>query len=30
MVTLIEVGGSLKQMLRRNPDADCAVIVTLD
>jgi uncharacterized protein len=28
-VTLIEWGGSIKQLIKRNPDADCALIITL-
>lgn len=29
-VTLIEVGGRLKQLVKRNPNPDCALVITLD
>ena len=29
-VTLIEVGGRLKQMIKRTPNPDCALVLTLD
>lgn len=28
-VTLIEWGGRIKQLVKRNPDSDCALIITL-
>lgn len=29
-VTLVELGGRVKQLFRRNPDPDCALVITLD
>jgi len=29
-VTLVELGGTIKQLVKRNPNADCALIITLD
>ena len=29
-VTLIELGGRVKQLVKRNPNPDCALVITLD